>query len=114
MAVPSIISVLIVSLLFYIIFGIIGVNYFKGTLFSCQYSDQYPDFLQPPPLMALRVTDKWSCMDWGGAWVNYDYTFDNLPQAVSTLFQMSTTEGWVEVMNRAVDSVDIDKQPVLN
>jgi hypothetical protein len=53
-------------------------------------------------------------MDWGGAWVNYDYTFDNLPQAVSTLFQMSTTEGWVEVMNRAVDSVDIDKQPVLN
>jgi hypothetical protein len=27
---------------------------------------------------------------------------------------MSTTEGWVEVMNRAVDSVDIDKQPVLN
>jgi hypothetical protein len=114
MAVPSIISVLIVSLLFYIIFGIIGVNYFKGTLFSCQYFDQYPDFLQPPPLMALRVTDKWSCMDWGGAWVNYDYTFDNLPQAVSTLFQMSTTEGWVEVMNRAVDSVDIDKQPVLN
>jgi hypothetical protein len=79
MAVPSIISVLIVSLLFYIIFGIIGVNYFKGTLFSCQYFDKYPDFLQPPPLMALRVTDKWSCMDWGGAWVNYDYTFDNLP-----------------------------------
>jgi len=39
MAVPSIISVLIVSLLFYIIFGIIGVNYFKGTLYSCQYFD---------------------------------------------------------------------------
>jgi hypothetical protein len=36
--------------------------------------------------MALRVKDKWNCMNWGGAWVNYDYNFDNLPEAVSTLF----------------------------
>lgn len=33
MAVPNIINVIIVSLLFYIIFGIIGVNYFKGQFY---------------------------------------------------------------------------------
>jgi hypothetical protein len=45
------------------------------------------------------ITDKWQCLNFGGAWVNSDYHFNNLPEAVSTLFQMSTTEGWVDVMN---------------
>jgi hypothetical protein len=34
-AIPSIFNVVVVSLLFFIIFGIIGINYFKGTFFSC-------------------------------------------------------------------------------
>lgn len=37
MAVPSLINVIIVSLLFFVIFGVIGVNYFKGSFYSCQY-----------------------------------------------------------------------------
>jgi hypothetical protein len=37
MAVPSIVNVIIVSLLFYVIFGIITVNYFKGALYRCEY-----------------------------------------------------------------------------
>jgi hypothetical protein len=37
MAVPSIVNVVIVSLLFYVIFGIITVNYFKGALYRCEY-----------------------------------------------------------------------------
>jgi voltage-dependent calcium channel L type alpha-1D len=48
MAVPNIINVIIVSLLFYIIFGIIGVNYFKGSFYSCSFGDEFmPDFLTP-------------------------------------------------------------------
>lgn len=35
MAVPNIINVIIVSLLFYVIFAILCVNYFKGTFFKC-------------------------------------------------------------------------------
>ena len=35
MAIPALVNVLIVSCLFYLIFGIIGVNYFKGSFFSC-------------------------------------------------------------------------------
>lgn len=35
MALPSIGNVIIVSALFFLVFGIIGVNYFKGTSFSC-------------------------------------------------------------------------------
>lgn len=35
MAIPAILNVIVVSTVFFLIFGIIGVNYFKGAFFSC-------------------------------------------------------------------------------
>jgi Ion transport protein len=54
------------------------------------------------------VTTKFDCLNLGGAWVNFDSNFDNLPVAISTLFQISTTEGWIDAMNAGIDSVGID------
>lgn len=54
------------------------------------------------------IDNKWTCLDNGGEWVNADQQFDNVFQAMSTLFQISTTEGWVDIMNRGIDSVGID------
>jgi len=34
-----VVNVLLISLLFFLIFGIIGVNYFKGLYYYCEYSD---------------------------------------------------------------------------
>jgi hypothetical protein len=34
-SIPGVINVMIISLLFLILFGILGVNFFKGRLFSC-------------------------------------------------------------------------------
>jgi hypothetical protein len=41
-ALPSIFNVIIVSLFFFIIFGIIGINYFKGAFYECYIGDRYP------------------------------------------------------------------------
>lgn len=46
--------------------------------------------------------------------MNADRNFDNILEAVSTLFQMATTEGWIDVMNSGVDSTDIDLSPIVN
>ena len=46
--------------------------------------------------------------------MNKDSNFDNVGNAMLTLFQLMTTEGWQDVMNSGVDSVDIEKQPVYN
>ena len=43
MAIPSIINVIIVSVLFYLMFGIIGVYYFKGTFFRCYIDPVLPE-----------------------------------------------------------------------
>jgi hypothetical protein len=37
MAIPSLFNVVIISLFFLTIYGIIGVNYFKGAFYSCQF-----------------------------------------------------------------------------
>lgn len=88
-AIPSILNVTIIILFFFMIFGIICVSYFKGTLFYCSF-----DHLN---LDELSYTNKWSCIDLGGEWINKVSNFDNLYQAITTLFIMSTGT-WAELM----------------
>jgi len=40
-------------------------------------------------------------------WRTHDNNFDNFYNAVTTLFEMSTTEGWVDVMLNGVDAVRV-------
>ena len=53
-------------------------------------------------------------MDYGGDWVNRDQNFDNIFKALVIVFQMSTTTGWVTVMNGIIDSAGIDNIPIEN
>lgn len=46
--------------------------------------------------------------------MNADTNFDNIFEAAITLFEMSTTEGWVSVMNLGVDAKGIDLEPKEN
>jgi hypothetical protein len=50
-------------------------------------------------------------LDVGGAWVNEDANFDNVGEAILSLFIASTTEGWLEIAFNGVDAVGIHKQP---
>ena len=35
-------------------------------------------------------------MDQGGNWINDFYNYDNIINAIITLFTIATTEGWVD------------------
>lgn len=106
-AIPNIVNVIIVAGFFYLIYGIIAVNYFKGTYYNCQYGDSPPDFAD-----MSRIVTKWDCLNYGGVWVNSDSTFDTVPSAMITLFRIATTEGWIDFMNEGINSVGIDQQPI--
>jgi hypothetical protein len=57
-------------------------------------------------------TSREICHAWDGAWQPVIYrTFDNFPQAVTSFFQISTTDGWVDTMWAAVNAAGIDMQP---
>lgn len=140
-SIPSVINVAFVSVLFFMIFAIVGVNYFKGTFMSCQgpvfdaFSNEQVAFLtQPVPWnnmtsieqawftdtscmttypSNMNPTSRFVCDCWGAEWDKaIDQNFDNIGTAMLTLFEIATTEGWVDVMYQAVDKTDIDMQPV--
>ena len=102
---PAVLNLLIVNAIFFLVFGIFGVNYLKGMLFSCNLNNV------DNSLQNLIVT-KTDCMDYGGDWVNADTQYDNIFMAFVTLFQVATLNGWTSLMFQAVDAVGINEQPV--
>jgi len=59
------------------------------------------------------IFSKSDCLAAGGEWLNPNETFDNTIVATRTLFEMMSTEGWLDVMNRGIDSVGaVDNEPM--
>merc|ERR1719313_2821474 len=51
------------------------------------------------------------CNERGGLWLNFNQNFDNIGVAMLTLFEISTTEGWVDTMYAATDGVEAHVTP---
>ncbi|XP_066933924.1 voltage-dependent T-type calcium channel subunit alpha-1H-like isoform X2 [Clytia hemisphaerica] len=98
-------NLLIVGLVFFTIFGILGVQLFKGKFHHCTGLSESD---------LENVVTKEDCQNLGGRWSNKKYNFDNLFQALFTLFVFSTKDGWVSLMYDGIDAVGIERQPKRN
>ncbi|XP_034935360.1 sodium channel protein 60E-like isoform X2 [Chelonus insularis] len=103
-AIPSIFNVLLVCLVFWLIFSIMGVQFFGGKFFKCL--DEYGELLD-----ISIVNTKNDCLSQNYTWENSKITFDHVGIAYLALFQVATFEGWMEVMEDAVDARGVDLQP---
>ncbi|CRK95854.1 CLUMA_CG009301, isoform A [Clunio marinus] len=103
-AIPSIFNVLLVCLVFWLIFSIMGVQFFGGKFFKCL--DENGELLN-----ISIVNDKLQCEYYNYSWVNSKITFDHVGMGYLALFQVATFEGWMEVMADSVDSRGVDLQP---
>jgi Ion transport protein len=54
------------------------------------------------------------CINVGGEWILRQNNFDNVFLGSFTLYQISTLEGWFNVMLNAVDARGIDQVPIEN
>lgn len=96
-------NIVLICCTFFIIFGILGVQLFKGTMFHCVGPD------------IANVTNRADCLqDSRNKWVNHRYNFDNLGQALMSLFVLSSKDGWVSIMYQGIDAVGVDIQPIEN
>jgi hypothetical protein len=57
------------------------------------------------------VNTKEECFNKNYSWENSKITFDHVGIAYLALFQVATFEGWMEVMEDAVDARGVDLQP---
>ena len=62
------------------------------------------------------MKNKTQCLELSGngnRWVNHKYNFDNLGQALMSLFVLSSKDGWVNIMYQGLDAVGVDQQVLL-
>ena len=112
MSIKPLLNVLLISLLTWIIFAILGVQIFQGKFYQCsleEYADDTPCSNYTRDLCETIDVDGVKCR-----WLNNVSHFDNLPAAFLNLFEMASLEGWVTVMNLGMDAVSIDEPPRKN
>lgn len=95
-------NIVLICCTFFIIFGILGVQLFKGAFHYCKGEN------------TKGVVNKTDCTSRGYLWVNQKYNFDNLGKALMSLFVLSSRDGWVNIMYTGLDAVGEDMQPQVN
>ena len=106
-ALPQMVYVCLVCSFVWLVFGILGVQLFKGSFYYCT---------------DLSVSEEAACLEgtffyapklgWNGTeltlherkWVRTRYHFDDIGNAVLTLFEVALGEGWVRIMYTGVDA----------
>uniref|UniRef100_A0A8C9ZDK0 Sodium channel protein n=1 Tax=Sander lucioperca TaxID=283035 RepID=A0A8C9ZDK0_SANLU len=99
-AIPSIFNVLLVCLIFWLIFSIMGVNLLAGKYGHCVNRTSDEDFLPS------EVKNKTECekFDEAARWKYHKINFDNVGLGYLALLQVATFKGWMPIMYAAVDS----------
>ncbi|TRZ03778.1 hypothetical protein DNTS_004379, partial [Danionella cerebrum] len=109
-AIPSIMNVLLVCLIFWLIFSIMGVNLFAGKYYYCVN-------ITSDELFPISIVNNMSdCMalirnNDTARWKNVKINFDNVGAGYLALLQVATFKGWMDIMYAAVDSRDLEQQP---
>ncbi|XP_030381070.1 voltage-dependent T-type calcium channel subunit alpha-1G [Scaptodrosophila lebanonensis] len=96
-------NIVLICCTFFIIFGILGVQLFKGTFYYCEGEN------------IKNVRNREECRKIpGNVWTNRKYNFDDLGKALMSLFVLSSRDGWVNIMYTGLDAVGVDQQPIVN
>uniref|UniRef100_A0A8C1FUN4 Sodium channel protein n=1 Tax=Cyprinus carpio carpio TaxID=630221 RepID=A0A8C1FUN4_CYPCA len=108
-AIPSIFNVLLVCLIFWLIFSIMGVNLFAGKFYHCINTTTEERF---PMDVVNNKSDCMALMHTNEArWVNVKVNYDNVGLGYLSLLQIATFKGWMDIMYAAVDSREVEEQP---
>ena len=91
-----------------IVLGITGMELFLGQMASCTLAGGEDT---KDPLTYKSNLDKAACLEQGGVWRANRFNFDNIGQAIITIFIISTGDNWQDIMYVAMDSTGDDTAP---
>ncbi|GAA6232848.1 sodium channel protein type 4 subunit alpha B-like [Lates japonicus] len=108
---PSMFDALLVALVVWLIFSIMGVNLFAGKFCYC-FNETSEAFFTPD-----LVNNNTECFNLIMAnfteirWKNVKVHYDNVAMGYLSLLQVATFSGWFDIMYAAVDSREVESQP---
>ena len=95
----AICNTLLMVMMIWIMFSIVGVSFFAGKFQYCSV-DTYVN------------NNPSDCVDNGGTWKTYDHNFDNTINGLIYLFELTTQENWPNTFLQATDCTDVGRGPV--
>nr|KAF6451090.1 sodium voltage-gated channel alpha subunit 7 [Molossus molossus] len=102
-------NVFLVCLLIWLAFSIVGVQLFAGTFYKCI------DPTSGERFSIYEVMNKSQCesllFNESMPWENAKLNFDNVGNGFLSLLQVATFNGWLTIMDSAVDSTGVNVQP---
>jgi len=104
-AIPASVNVLLVCLIFWLIFAIMGVQLFNGKFTKCLD----PEDGSRPDYRIIRI--KVECIANKLHMGEFCHEFRPRGKSVSVLVSSGQFKGWIGIMNDAIDSREIDDQP---
>ncbi|XP_072419603.1 voltage-dependent L-type calcium channel subunit alpha-1S-like isoform X3 [Chiloscyllium punctatum] len=111
-AIKTIGNIVIVTTLLQFVFACLGVQLFKGKLYSCTDPSKMTEEDCKGQFIVYSEPDQLSVQE--RMWVNSDFNFDNVLLAMMALFTVSTFEGWPQLLYKAIDSHTEDMGPIYN
>lgn len=106
LAVKKIGNIMLVTFLFQFLFAVIGIQLFKGTFSFCNDTNKTTKV----DCIGMFVDEKG--MNKTRKWETHEFNFDNIFEAMTTLFVVMTFEGWPGILYNAIDSKGVDVGPV--
>ncbi|KAM6214584.1 voltage-dependent L-type calcium channel subunit alpha-1C isoform 14-T14 [Rhynchocyon petersi] len=113
-AIRTIGNIVIVTTLLQFMFACIGVQLFKGKLYTCSDSSKQTEAECKGNYITYKDGEVDHPIIQSRNWENSKFDFDNVLAAMMALFTVSTFEGWPELLYRSIDSHTEDKGPIYN
>eukprot|EP00755_Sulcionema_specki_P015559 Sspe_Gene.59734::Locus_32834_Transcript_1_1_Confidence_1.000_Length_6014::g.59734::m.59734/K04851/CACNA1D; voltage-dependent calcium channel L type alpha-1D len=110
-SIPSLGMVILLGLLGWLVFAVMGVQLFHGTFYACtvdSWGDR-PEFTNRSQCLANYTAEAG-----GPRWESYTADFDNIFHSFLSLFELASLEGWVEILHIGMDSVSHEEAPRMN
>lgn len=105
---PSLGNVVVFTIIVWMFFAILGLHSFCGLFSHC--SDNVSDKILCVGTFKNPVTG----FSENREWVTSEFNFDNLGNAIYTLYTVATLDNWAYVMWDGIDASEVDKAPIQN
>lgn len=113
-AVKTIWNIMLVTMLFNFLFAVIGVQLWKGTFFYCTDSEKDSREECQGTFIEFKGPGMTNPVENQREWKRHDFNFDNVGNAMLTLFTVMTFEGWPGILENSIDSTEADQGPHQN
>ncbi len=106
----KIVQTLFITMLFILVFAIIGTHFFKGTFYYCDRTNIKQS--ESTGTAEIELKTVYDCLNLGGEWRSRDIGYDNVVVSSMTLFELFSGKSWCNTITFLPDIVDVDYEPV--